>query len=362
MKNLMKLIGLIAIIAIIGFSLAACGGDGDDGNPEDQTLQTQNVMIAGTFSSLVGTADVKFYADTASVNPSLPKSRNVTTSDDFALEGLLEDSGKKYRLKGFYNSISNTYVLSASSDDMRFDISGEFTAGKAKTGNAVIQEKENGDWKRIDVSVAVAGTPPTISDVGIIADNSANGIPANLRGVWRASNNLLYAIITSHSIIWTAHYDNKWNIQSIINYSEIATASGITSGIRMWQEWNYDALYTLNYEWKWIMFEDYCEENDFDFNRFKNENAYNAMVNEHFNAAGGEDLWLFNNYPEKIVRQYGKETIRLKGDKLQTGQYYLPNGIVWENGAVEDKYVVENYSELNTLTTLTWDEINLWSR
>jgi len=31
MKNVVKAFGIIALVAVIGFSMAACGGDDDDG-------------------------------------------------------------------------------------------------------------------------------------------------------------------------------------------------------------------------------------------------------------------------------------------------------------------------------------------
>jgi len=34
MKNFVKVWGIIALVAVIGFSMAACGGDDDDGGPD----------------------------------------------------------------------------------------------------------------------------------------------------------------------------------------------------------------------------------------------------------------------------------------------------------------------------------------
>ena len=243
---IMKIAGSIVLAAIIGFGLGSC--ENPAGSRE--TLQNQNLTIAGTFDSQNGGSLAKFYATAG--NGAKSAARAIGESD-FALEGLLEDGDITFRLKGNYNSVTGTYTLSAAGSVIRYTISGTFNStGKAETGKAVIQVKSGDVWTSIEADITTAGTAPSIDTSGVIVDETPGGIPINMRGIWRDDTDAsYYAMVNAFSVNLYEKADAGWIETDTLYFTDVTTAGGVTSGITAFMGWDYDKLDTdTAYQWQ----------------------------------------------------------------------------------------------------------------
>jgi len=253
MNNKIKWFGAAALITMIGLFY---GCDLLTRNGDEEKLETKNLTIAGTFASQNdGNEDAKFSATTNNA-----EGRSITATS-FALEGLLEDGDITFRLHGSYNSETGTYTLSAASSILRYTITGSFnTAGIAESGSAVVQIKSADGWITTELEVSVTGTAPVIDGSGEIVDDTAGGIPVQMRGIWRdAVNADFYALVNAFSVVVYEKTGNDWAETDTMFFTDIETGSGITSGITAFMDWDFDAIYDENKEWYQQMVKAYTD-------------------------------------------------------------------------------------------------------
>jgi len=253
-KKQLIIFGFAVLFLAAIFTTIGCPGGGDDPiipPPPTEKLQSKNLTIAGSFDSPEGQA--KFYATAGSGSSAMSSMQSVRsiTSTSFALEGYLEDGDFTFRLRGSYNSDSRTYTLSAASSILRYSISGDFkTDGTADSGKAVIQVKDGPEWKTFEVEIEVESSVPEINTSGPIVDETAGGIPMNMRGIWRDFNDAsFYAMVNAFSIViyekvgntWVEMKDHEGNSMAMY-FTDITTVSGVTSGVNAFMGWDWDAI------------------------------------------------------------------------------------------------------------------------
>ena len=234
MKNAIKVLGIIAIAAIIGFSVMACS-DGGSGKDDDDT--TGDLTITGQFPSQGG-GSVSFLANQPLANqPSVRSIARTISHNDFVLEGHLKDGDTIFLVKGYYDSTSKTYSLSASSAELRYNIFGEYNnSGTADTGKAVVQDSTNGYWTTQANNVIITQNAPTINTGGEILDDSENGFPTGMRGNWSHVYGAEFGryMITPYSFVWLYPDENgTWVIdEGAMFFTDITVeGDGLISGI-----------------------------------------------------------------------------------------------------------------------------------
>jgi hypothetical protein len=258
LQKKLRLLAIIAIVAMAGIMFTACGGD------DEETLQKRDLTIAGTFASQNGGEQAKFFATAG--RGAVAQSRSISARD-FALEGFLEDGDITFRLNGNYNSDTGTYTLSAASSFLRYTITGSFNdLGIAETGRAIVQVRSGDEWITTEVPITTTGTAPPINTGGVIVDETSGGIPQNMRGIWRDTNDAnYYAMVNAFSVVFYERIGNNWIEAETMFFTDINTANGITSGITAYMDWDFDEISNSNPNWWFDMISDYAEENDIKF-------------------------------------------------------------------------------------------------
>jgi hypothetical protein len=173
---------LAAMVAIAGCDNSGGGGDetGGKGNGTDP------FNLSGIFKNK-NNGDVNFFVKRdESSSRSVFRSALAIGPLDYFLSGYLEDEGTVYELFGYYSPVSETYALSASSADMRYNLYGHYdpAEGIAASGDAIVSSSPGGVWAAsspIEVepfseAPAIAGTP--------VANDIENGLPLEMHGIW----------------------------------------------------------------------------------------------------------------------------------------------------------------------------------
>ena len=174
MKNKTKLFLIITIVAIIGLSITAC----DDGIKDSNGAAP---IISGTF--IYEEKSVQFIAQKGST----PRSaRSVGGAVEFT--GKINDGETVFDLSGFYLSSTGSFLLSAGSDSLVYEIAGISANGNLQA-DARAKTLDADNWKIFaDNSVTSA------NDINITASASSEqlgGLPASWIGRWVVGNNTL---------------------------------------------------------------------------------------------------------------------------------------------------------------------------
>ena len=182
------------------------GGSSEGGGSEGEGDKTDPFNLSGRFKN-DNDEDVNFFVkrDESSSRSAFRSARAIGPADYF-VSGYLEDAGTVYELFGYYSPLSETYALSASSVDERYNIFGFFdpAEGIAVSGSAIVQSGPLGDWvtsSPIDVSPlseapAIAGTP----------EESANGFPLEMHGIWYSEDPQFLMVSTTVNAFSTVYY------------------------------------------------------------------------------------------------------------------------------------------------------------
>jgi len=362
MKRKIKAFGVIIFIIIIGFSIAACS------DPNDQGSNTP-FIIAGSFTNESEGINAKFYASSAD-GRSIRAARSA--ANEVEMEGLLEDGGITFKLKGSYNSATRLYVLSAASSILRFSISGDLDS--SEPGKAIVQVKSGNDWIVIEIDVAVTTSGGSFSSKGEVQDALANGIPQNMWGIWWGSEPVekgkgdivepdgYYYAIDAFTIVQYVMRHGTWNVEGYDCFFEgLTTADGVSSGIIEFKYQDQEKIDTDYPTW-WIeCIADYAEEKSGDKNKILTQDwlnpEYTAYVNSYAagaqadGAAGRKWIELFGDEPYSY-KAYRKDALKLQNaNQLQIGKYYNNWGI----------YFSKNANDVNSFSDLRW-ESNIYSR
>jgi len=170
MKNAVKFFGFIALIAIIGFVVTACDNVNGNGNGNENTY-----LIMGNFANQSAGVNATFYADTAN-------SRSArAAAEEQELTGKIEDGSIIFNLKGIYFPADGSFILSAGSSFLVYEIAGKVTNSGLSQTQATVKLNSSGDWITYEIPVTA------VNEVGITGSASnqqSNGLPNNWLGSW----------------------------------------------------------------------------------------------------------------------------------------------------------------------------------
>ncbi|GHV90932.1 hypothetical protein AGMMS50268_14350 [Spirochaetia bacterium] len=168
-KGNLFLTGVLALALTLGLFLAGCSNpagpennnpennnNGNNNNDNDSSLVTQNLVLKGTYPSPKTGGTAKFQAATSGESG---KSVRAVSENDFVLSGELEDGDILLRLKGFYNSDTRTFILSAASETfgIKVQISGSYAADNTiSAAKAVVQVKNGDEWVANEITIVKA--------------------------------------------------------------------------------------------------------------------------------------------------------------------------------------------------------------
>ncbi|GHU80976.1 hypothetical protein FACS189468_2340 [Spirochaetia bacterium] len=212
-----KLTWLFGVLVLLSLTITNCSNPagGSIGGGSYGTLSTTTLRFSGAF-----THDgelTTFFAETTD-DPSLSVgSLAITEQTDYALSGFIDDGDLTFRLKGVYNTVTNTYALSASSSQIKYQIAGTLTATGAKDAAVTVQVKDGENWKVFTYNVAPSAmtnnpaAPPTPTKDETSWQEIEGGIPGEYCGVWHdTSDNYWYLLITP-TLIQSYEWDgSKW--------------------------------------------------------------------------------------------------------------------------------------------------------
>jgi hypothetical protein len=167
----MKSLVAIAIVAIMGISMAGCG--------ETPGGQDNGHLIMGKFSNQGAGIDAIFYADIASGR----SARSVAAGQE--LTGKIEDGNIIFNLTGVYFSSDGTFVLSAGSSFLVYEISGTVTSNGIQETQALVKVLSGSDWTIIEIPVIVVNE---VDITGSASGEQSDGLPTNWHGVWTFQN------------------------------------------------------------------------------------------------------------------------------------------------------------------------------
>ena len=177
MKNTKRLFGIIAIIAIIALSMTACDtGDGNGigtGNGDNG-----NYLIKGQFANQEAGVNATFYANTASSR----SARSAAASE--ALTGKIEDGQIIFNLTGVYFPENGSFILSAGSSFLIYEIAGTVTSTGLSDTQATVKVNNSstgGDWTTFQINVTTADE---VSITGSASNEQEDGIPSSWLGNW----------------------------------------------------------------------------------------------------------------------------------------------------------------------------------
>jgi len=390
MKNMFKVF-VITLTVIFGFSMMACPPEpaGNNGGGDTDTVFT----ISGSFTAQnADSGNATFYAtSTVGANVSANISARALALTEVALEGLLEDGGITFKLKGSYNSETKLYMLSAASSFLRYSISGDVTKTDSK---AVVQVNDGVNWISIEINVSasVDGTPPDIDGSGEIADELDNGIPEDMWGVWWGLDSLekskgdiiqpgnYYYMLDAYTIKQYVYRHGLWNLEAYTCFFEGATVESNVAKGRV--EFTYtdqaaiDANNTDAIQNWWINHliayaqakyhsvpgghstdsETIAQVKD-DANQGWNkwsDPSWTAVLDKYKGPAqadegplGTNQVWNSHFGPDTVFSYtaYRNDAYRIQSGKLQFGRYYAANGT---------DYFSKNPADITSYTNLKW--------
>jgi len=177
MKKTKRLYGIIAIIAIIALSMTACDmGDGNGNNNNNNG----NYLIKGQFANQEAGVNATFYANTAAITASY---RSAAASE--ALTGKIEDGQIIFNLTGVYFPDSGSFILSAGSSFLVYEIAGTVNNnGSLTETQATVKINNNttgGDWTTFQINVTTANN---VSITEAASSEQTSGLPSNWLGNW----------------------------------------------------------------------------------------------------------------------------------------------------------------------------------
>jgi len=170
MKTTINCFGVITFILAIGFSMAAC--DTGNGNENEKG---NGYLIMGQFANQSAGIDATFYADTVTGR----SARTVTAGQ--ALNGKIEDGSIIFNLSGFYFPADGSFILSAGSSFLVYEIAGTVTSNGLSEAQATVKVNDGGDWTTIQIPVIVANE---VVITGSTSSEQSGGLPASWLGSW----------------------------------------------------------------------------------------------------------------------------------------------------------------------------------
>ena len=174
MKDLQKRLIVIAFGVVIGIVLCGCeNSTGSDG-------KTGKNLIMGKFADHNAGIDATFYADIVSA-----RSARNTTAGGQELTGKIEDGDIIFNLSGVYYSANGSFVLSAGSSILIYEISGILTNSGLSQTEAAIKVNSGGSWITHIIMVT------SVNDVtitGLASDQQSDGLPSTWMGSWTLTN------------------------------------------------------------------------------------------------------------------------------------------------------------------------------
>ena len=171
MKNGIRLLSFIALIAIIGFGITACGGD-DNGNGN---VNENGYLIMGKFANQDAGVNATFYADTVT-------SRSTrAVAEEQELIGKIEDGSIIFNLKGLYFPANGSFILSAGSSILVYEIAGTVTTNGLSQTQATVKVNSGGDWVTFEIPVTAANE---VAITGSASSKQSSGLPNNWLGSW----------------------------------------------------------------------------------------------------------------------------------------------------------------------------------
>jgi len=244
MKNKFKLFGTIALIVVVGISMTACPGDPPFIPDGSETPFT----ISGSITASAQSINATFFASEVEDPSASMRSARSAAPQEIALEGLLEDDGITFRLRGSYNTVTKLYSLSAAASFMRFSISGDLNVSTNNSVAIVQIRGSGGTWTSIEVNLSATSSAPTIPEIddsGEIEDELDNGIPEAMWGIWwgkesyeRSKGDIIqsgqyYYVIDAFTIVEYVDRHGVWNNEGYTCFYEGADfddVSGVVSG------------------------------------------------------------------------------------------------------------------------------------
>ena len=170
MKNLFRMIGIIALVAIIGIGITACDNDNGNSNGNENTY-----LIMGKFANQAAGVNATFYADTVT-------SRSArAVAEEQELTGKIEDGDIIFNLKGIYFPADGSFILSAGSSILVYEIAGKVTNSGLSQTQATVKVNSGGDWVTFEIPVTAANE---VSITGSASSQQSSGLPNNWLGSW----------------------------------------------------------------------------------------------------------------------------------------------------------------------------------
>jgi len=175
-------IAIIATIVIIALSMIAC--DTGDGNGTGTgNSDNGNYLIKGQFANLEAGVNATFYANTASSRAAGNfVGRSAAASE--ALTGKIEDGQIIFNLTGVYFPENGSFILSAGSSFLVYEIAGTVTNTGLSETQATVKINNNttgGDWTTFQINVTTAND---VSITGAASNQQSNGLPSSWLGNW----------------------------------------------------------------------------------------------------------------------------------------------------------------------------------
>ena len=162
MKRKMFLAGILSTVLV--FVITSCDND----TRPDASVVTN--FLGGTFKNGTGS----FYANRAG-------ERNARSSVTEMLEGKVEDGDIIFNLRGFYDSSTGNFFLSAGSTFLIYEFSGLLSSTEQNASAIIRVMDTDGNWTSIDIPVIFNNQ----TQVGGNADaRQADGLPQSFVGRW----------------------------------------------------------------------------------------------------------------------------------------------------------------------------------
>ena len=170
MKNRMKWLTIIAFVAIIGFGVTSCDNGNDKVNGDENTY-----LIMGNFTNQTAGVNATFYADTVS-------SRSArSAAEEQELIGKIEDGSIIFNLNGIYFPTDSSFILSAGSSFLVYEIAGKVTNIGLSQTKATVKLNNGTDWVTYEIPVTSANE---VGITGSASSQQSNGLPNNWLGSW----------------------------------------------------------------------------------------------------------------------------------------------------------------------------------
>ena len=214
----------------------------DNSTDTESSTETQN-FVGGTFTR--DGVTTSFYANKVG--------RKVRAASDLeALEGKIQERSIIFNISGFYDPATGSFVLSAGSGSLVFEINGILNGNGNNSASARVRVKDEvGNWTTHELAVAF-NTNVQVS--GEVSSEQKSGLPQEFLGRWiltgvhylDLSGNLqffeyedapVYYVITPFALTAGAIYENmKKNIEKEIderignrNQQELAKRYGFST-------------------------------------------------------------------------------------------------------------------------------------